>query len=217
MVTPKFIKEIHSWDNHSEKVNTKITNPSICSKKTAEIMQYIMRNTVKRGTAKNINTDYISLAGKTGTCQKEYWVKNRELQYVASFAGFYPADNPKYSCIVVIHEPDKELGYYGGIVAAPVFKNIAMEIHSGTPINHIVTPLELTKQTAKEFEVYYEKSKKYKTIMPNIKGMELMDAIPLLENLGLEVKISGEGKVIRQSIESGEKIGKRKQIRIELS
>ncbi len=56
-----------------------------------------------------------SMAGKTGTCQKDYSNKD-QLNYISSFSGYFPADNPKYSCIVVIHEPDKSVGYFGADV-----------------------------------------------------------------------------------------------------
>lgn len=217
MVKPKFIKEIRSWDNVSEKIETQIANPSICSSETASVMRQVMHNTVKRGTAKNIHTNYVSMAGKTGTCQKYYGNKNRELEYVASFAGYFPAENPKYSCIIVIHEPDKDKGYYGSTVAAPVFKRIAMKMHSGTPVKYSVTPINITQNTLQQYDVYEQKRVKYESIMPNVKGMDLMDALPLLENLGLEVKISGEGKISDQSISSGNKIGNNKVISIVLS
>ena len=115
----------------------------------------------------------------------------------------------------MIHEPKKDIGFYGNVVAGPVFKKIAHKIHSGTPI---VDQIKLKDSVnVKSFENYYTLSQRYKTIMPDVKGMHLMDVLPLLENLGLEVKISGEGRVVRQSINEGEKIGKRKNISIVLS
>lgn len=217
MVKPKFIKEIRSWGKLSEEVEVKIANNSVCTKQTASIMRQIMHNTVKRGTAENIYTNYISMAGKTGTCQKYYGNKNREIEYVASFAGYFPAENPKYSCIVVIHEPNKEKGYYGSTVAAPVFKGIAMKMHSGTPVPSFVDEAQYAQGDYKPYEKYDSYREKYLTIVPNVKGMELMDALPLLENIGLEVKISGEGKVVSQSIASGKKVGNNKVITIVLS
>ena len=95
-----------------------------------------MENTVVKGTANNIYSSNFSMAGKTGTAKK-YLQKHIDengktvsagysnKHYVASFAGFFPADKPKYSCIVVIHNPDKKKGYYGATVAGPVFKEIA--------------------------------------------------------------------------------------------
>ena len=79
----------------------------------------------KWGTAHNIRDSELTMAGKTGTCQLDYGRKDKEVQYVASFVGYFPAEKPEYSCIVVIHRPDKKIGYYGSTVAAPVFKKIA--------------------------------------------------------------------------------------------
>ena len=215
MIKPQFIKEVKAWDDVERSFGKEVLNPAICSKKTASVIQDLMKNVVERGTATNIKSDYISMAGKTGTCQKNYGKGKDKKEYISSFVGYFPADEPKYSCIVVIHEPKKDIGFYGNIVAGPVFKKIAHKIHSGTPV---VDQVKLKDSVnVKSFENYYTLSQKYKTIMPDVKGMHLMDVLPLLENLGLEVKISGEGKVTEQSIDKGEKIGKRKQISIVLS
>ena len=72
------------------------------------------------GTANKIKDPLLKMAGKTGTCQVDY-IKN-EVQYISSFVGYFPAEKPKYSCIVVIHRPEKSIGYYGATVAAPVLK-----------------------------------------------------------------------------------------------
>ena len=61
-------------------------------------------------------------------------IKPLRKQYIASFSGYFPADNPKYSCIVVIHKPNTAIGYYGNVVAAPVFKKIAKKIYTDTPL-----------------------------------------------------------------------------------
>ena len=215
MVKPQFIKEVRAWDSVERSFEREVLNPAICSPKTASVMRQLMSNVVKTGTAKNIHSNYISMAGKTGTCQKNYGKGKDKLEYISSFVGYFPAEAPKYSCIVVIHEPDKKIGFYGNVVAAPVFKKIAHKIHSGTPIvDEVKIPDTLN---VKSFEKYYTLSQQYKTLMPNVKGMYLMDALPLLENLGLEVSISGEGKIKKQSIPQGEKIGKRKKISIVLS
>jgi cell division protein FtsI (penicillin-binding protein 3) len=85
----------------------------------------------ENGTAKNIKSDYLTLSGKTGTTQVDY--ASDDINYISSFVGYFPADNPKYSCIVVINKPNKTLGYYGSSVAAPVFKKIAEKIQSKSP------------------------------------------------------------------------------------
>ena len=89
----------------------------------------------KWGTAHNIKDRDFTIAGKTGTCQVDYNRIGKEVQYISSFVGYFPAKKPQYSCIVVIHRPNKRLGYYGSTVAAPVFKKIAKKIYTATPRN----------------------------------------------------------------------------------
>lgn len=156
------------------------------------------------------------MAGKTGTCQTEYW--KEEGKYIASFAGYFPADNPEYSCIVVIHKPNKKIGYYGGVVAAPVFRKIAQKIYSDTPIIDEVKLAEAnTASVEKDFENYFEKAQKASETIPNVRGMSGMDAVSLLENLGLKVEFSGSGKVKSQSLKAGQKLSKNQKIILQLS
>lgn len=101
----------------------------VLSKDVTKKLQHLLRVVVEDGTAKKINTDKIKLAGKTGT-SKVYNFEEKGYEsdkYHASFIGYFPADNPKYSCAVVISETES-LQYYGSQVAAPVFKNIAEQI-----------------------------------------------------------------------------------------
>ena len=123
-------------------------------------------------------------------------------------------DKPKYSCIVVIHRPNKALGYYGAEVAAPVFKEIALKIFNTTPIEVIVPDLKLANQ-----QITPDKIKQILAdqIIPNVKGMPGMDALMVLERLGLEVKLKGKGKVFRQSLKHGSKVKSNQQILLELS
>ena len=111
-----------------------ILNPSICSKETLSIVKKMLYDVVhhKNGTAKNIKSNNIKIAGKTGTAQVGYGTD--QVDYISSFVGYFPAENPKYSCIVVINKPNKNKGYYGSDVAAPVFKRIAEKISSRNPV-----------------------------------------------------------------------------------
>ena len=103
--------------------------------------------------------------------------------------GISQQKNPKYSCIVVIHKPDYKKGYYGSTVAAPVFKKIAQKIYRDTPVIDTVENLDGQHITVeKSYEAYFGIAQKYKTIMPNVEGMPAMDAITLLENIGMKVK-----------------------------
>ena len=87
----------------------------------------------KWGTAYNIKDTRFRNCRKDGTCQVDYNRIGKEVQYISSFVGYFPAKKPQYSCIVVIHRPNKRLGYYGSTVAAPVFKKIAKKIYTATP------------------------------------------------------------------------------------
>lgn len=128
MMKPMFIKEIRSMNQTLESYDPIVINDKIASKETIAILQEMLEGVVLRGTAKNIKNDAYTIAGKTGTAQIAQ--KNQgynKSNYTASFAGYFPASNPKFSCIVVINDPGDH-SYYGSAVAAPVFKDIADKI-----------------------------------------------------------------------------------------
>ncbi|AXT20901.1 PASTA domain-containing protein [Flavobacteriaceae bacterium AU392] len=217
MVKPRFLREVKEFDKTIVPFEKEIINPSVCSIETAKKVQQMMKNVVekKHGTAHNIYSPNFSMAGKTGTCQTEYW-KEPGL-YISSFAGYFPAENPKYSCIVVIHKPDKKIGYYGNVVAAPVFKKIAQKIYTDTPVIDAVENLEEKDMAVVgDYESYYKTAQTYKTIMPNLKGLPAMDAITLLENMGVKVKMIGSGKVKTQSVAQGVKLKKNQTVILNL-
>ena len=218
MVKPRFLKEVRSFDKVIETFDTQIINSSVCSKETINKVKQMMTNVVekKHGTAHNIYDKNFSMAGKTGTCQTEYW-KNPNL-YISSFAGYFPAENPKYSCIVVIHKPNKSKGYYGNVVAAPVFKKIAQKIYCETPIvkeQKFSNEINIIKEDDNDTNPYYISLNS--SIMPDLSKMELMDAIALLENFGMKVIIQGKGKKINQSIKKGKRIKKNQKIILRLT
>jgi len=229
LVKPRFIKELRSGGVVEKSFEKVVLDEKIASQETIDKVVKVMENVVKRGTAKNIYSSNFSMAGKTGTAKK--WIpvftnENGEKEggyysskrYVASFAGFFPVKNPKYSCIVVIHDPKKEKGYYGADVAGPVFKEIAQKIYTSTPINHqSVSDTTMLASLNESYDSYYQKLQKYKTIMPNVKGMSGMDAIALLENMGLKVRFNGYGKVQTQSVDRGQKVKKGTVIYLKLS
>ncbi len=221
MVKPRFIKEVREWNRPERTFEKEVINPSICSKETVAKLKRLLQNVVEKehGTGHDLYSPSFSMAGKTGTAQKDYGSGDKsKLKYISTFSGFFPVEDPKYSCIVVIHEPDKSVGYYGADVAGPVFKRIAQKIYTDTPIFDEVETLEVkTAAVEKSFEKYYDTANKHKTIMPNLKGMPVMDAVSLLENMGLKVKISGSGKVNKQSVEAGKKVKENQTIVLELS
>ena len=229
MVKPRFIKELRRQEKVEKVFETEIVNAKIASEETLRKVRKVMENVVIKGTADNIYSPNFSMAGKTGTAKKYIPThkndKGETVQghystkhYTASFAGFFPADTPKYSCIVVIHDPKKEKGYYGATVAAPVFKEIAQKIYTTTPIdNQSVEDKVQFAAIDKKFLNYNNQLIKTHTKIPNVKGMSGMDALSLLENIGLKVEISGIGKVKSQSLKKGEKLVKGATIILKLS
>ena len=219
MVKPRFLKEVKEFGNTIESFDKEVINPRICSPETVSKLQQLLKDVVEKehGTGNGLYSENFSMAGKTGTCQKDY--RNKEkLNYISSFVGYFPVENPKYSCIVVIHEPDKSVGYYGADVSGPVFKKIAQKIYTDTPITDEVEDLEMQDVAIKtNYENYFDTAQKYKTVMPDLSGMPAMDAITLLENIGMKVKIIGNGKVKKQSVAKGTKLNSKQTIVLELS
>jgi cell division protein FtsI (penicillin-binding protein 3) len=215
MVKPRFIEKIDSYGEKPDQSFGKITlNPSICSQATIDKVKKMMFNVVdkKWGTAHNIKDDVLAMAGKTGTCQLDYNQKGKEIQYTATFVGYFPAEEPKYSCIVVIHRPDKQLGYYGSTVAAPVFKKIAKKIHNNLPKTINIHPDQIKNLSSKAVNVVSSDA-----VIPNLKGLTPMEAISVLEPMGLKVVIKGKGKVKKQSIKAGMRYRNNQTIVLELS
>jgi cell division protein FtsI (penicillin-binding protein 3) len=220
MVKPRFVKEIRNFKKSTpiQVFEKEILNPKICSDATIGKVKEMMKNVVVRGTAKNIYSENFSMAGKTGTCRTNYGNTSNPKQYIASFSGYFPAENPKYSCIVVIHKPNTSIGYYGNVVAAPVFKTIAKKIYTDTPLVDEVNIDKVSEKSLQNsYESFYVKSQKDYKLVPSVIGMSGMDALAFLENLGLKVFIKGNGKVINQSLNVGEKIVAKKEIVLELS
>lgn len=219
MVKPRFIKEVKEFGNTIEAFDKEVINDQICSPETVSKVKQLLKNVVEKehGTGHGLYSENFSMAGKTGTCQKDYANKDK-LNYISSFVGFFPAENPKYSCIVVIHEPDKSVGYYGADVSGPVFKKIAQKIYTDTPIIDAIEALDEKYMVIEEnYESYFEIAQKYKTIMPDLKGLPAMDALTILENMGMKVKLVGNGIVKKQSIPKGTKLSKQQTIVLELS
>jgi cell division protein FtsI (penicillin-binding protein 3) len=220
MIKPIFVREIKEWNKTIKKYNKVIINPKICSDETLSKVRAVLKNVVKRGTGKNLYSKDFSMAGKTGTAQVDYAKNGGANQYYASsFVGYFPADAPKYSCIVVVHKPSTvNNNYYGADVAGPVFKRIAQKIFTDSPSTNEIRALK--KKIAvqeKSYNNYDAKAQKTPGKMPDVKGMAGMDAVALLENMGFKVKAIGVGKVKKQSLPAGESNSKSKTITLELS
>ncbi|MCT4600753.1 MAG: transpeptidase family protein [Marinifilaceae bacterium] len=133
MVKPRFVEEIRSRNRVIKKMDTEIILPKLCSNKTLGIIQSMLVGVVERGTGRGIRSNDYKIAGKTGTAlisEGKQGYSNKK--YFGSFAGYFPADNPMYSCIVVIKNPNKKKGYYGSKVAAPLFRILSDEVYAQT-------------------------------------------------------------------------------------
>ncbi len=128
MVKPMIVQTIAKGNQLEKRFETEVMRKSIASENTIKLLTELLIGVVENGTAKNIYTTDYKIAGKTGTAQK--LVDGRYTKkYYTSFVGFFPAENPKYSAIVIIDSP-KGFNAYGGDVSAPVFKEIADKIHA---------------------------------------------------------------------------------------
>lgn len=253
MVKPQFVKEIRRGNEVVKTFDTIVINEKIASDRTIKTLQELLRGVVENGTAKLLKTCAFPVAGKTGTAQIAQNGNYNKKNYTASFVGYFPADDPKYTCIVVISNP---MGgkYYGASVSAPVFKEIAEKVYA--------TELGITDETAnypanadkytKASMAWYEDVNEYCTMagvrmvdaelnsewvkvthsvnggvamksveldgetVPDLTGMNVMDAVYLIESMGWKVSFSGHGLVESQSVKAGTKLEKGKTISLKL-
>ncbi|MCK5207018.1 MAG: penicillin-binding protein 2, partial [Cyclobacteriaceae bacterium] len=128
MIRPIIVKSITQADNEIKYYESQVIKRKICSAKTLKEVRSLLEGVVENGTARNIKNSYYKIAGKTGTAQKI--VNGRHIKkYNTSFVGYFPANDPQYSCIIIIDKP-KGFRQYGSNVAAPVFKEIADKIYA---------------------------------------------------------------------------------------
>jgi cell division protein FtsI (penicillin-binding protein 3) len=139
MVRPMFVKAIKEKGKVIQTFAPEIINPAIAKPETIKKARKLLEGVVQNGTARNLNTSVYPIAGKTGTAQiakgHGYGKDKNSVTYQASFVGYFPADKPKYSCIVVVNAPSGDV-YYGGKVAGPIFKAIADRVYSTEPDVH---------------------------------------------------------------------------------
>ncbi|HQV50990.1 MAG: transpeptidase family protein [Flavobacteriales bacterium] len=131
MMKPRFVSHITRNGKVTSTFEPQVINERIASDKTLDIVQGMLQGVVDSGTATNLRAAHFAIAGKTGTAQiaRNGSYKQHGVSYQASFVGYFPADAPKYSCIVVVNGPTMS-GYYGNVVAGPIFKEIADKIYS---------------------------------------------------------------------------------------
>jgi len=129
MVKPMFVKQISKTGKAIEKLEPEVINPRIASPEVIKMAQEMLKGVVQEGTAMALKSSPYPVAGKTGTAQTNYSQRQHRRKYRASFIGYFPADNPRYSIVVVIENP-KGWVYYASQLTVPVFKDIADKIYA---------------------------------------------------------------------------------------
>ena len=173
---PRLVKCLKSHSQIVKSYKTEVLKSSICSRETLAIVKSMLEGAVTDGTAKNLKNDLYPIAGKTGTAvisqgAKGYKNESGRKDYRASFVGYYPADNPRYSCIVVVSRPTGP-SYYGAIVSGSVFKAISDKVYA--------TNLELQKNLTASKDTSLER-------IPVVSPGDWSDASKLLKNLNIPV------------------------------
>lgn len=253
MVKPQFVKEIRHGNEIIHTFDTIVINESIASPRTVETLQELLKGVVENGTAKNLKKLGFSVAGKTGTAQISQGGSYNKKNYTATFVGYFPADEPRYSCIIVVSDPSGGR-YYGSSVSAPVFKEIAEKVYA-TRLGLIGEEQEFqadcetfTKPSMVSYNDFLNycsqedipfvdnvDNGKWVTVnvnddvtyvspvefeenkVPDVKGMNVTDAVCILESMGWKVTFTGYGKVKTQSVKPNTELKKGSIINLTLS
>ncbi len=161
MVKPLLVKEIRHRGQLVKSFETEVMRDSIASAEALQKAHIMLEGVVQNGTGDVLKDSPYRIAGKTGTAQiahSRFGYNKGNAQYQASFVGYFPADKPAYSCIVIVNAPSNSL-YYGGAVAAPIFKEIAdkvyssrLDLHNGdVPVgSNVYTPVPYVRAGAQK-------------------------------------------------------------------
>lgn len=215
MVKPLFIDKIMKDGKIIFTAKEEVIVKKMASDKAIQMMTDALTKAVEKGTGRSIFTPNLKMAGKTGTARFEYWLPG-PMKYRSSFAGFYPADKPKYTCYVMISEPNTSKGFYGATVAAPVFKEIAGKTFLKTPQNIekemlVDKKVNLNKMVEPNVKISVRNKQ-----MPKVVGLIGKNIIPQLENLGYRVDYKGVGRIKEQFPLEGTTISKNQRIYLSL-
>lgn len=198
----------------------------IISQKTSDRMRSLLASVVKYGTGQNAKLDFVTVGGKTGTSKIFENGKYSKSNYNSSFVGFFPVENPQVVCLILLNSP--KVGGYGGLVAAPIFKEVTKRMLISLQESY-QNDSQKTKEESEDVQFIKTKSVEEVTpvivknvsedhpvkqninannIMPDLKNYSLREAIVILTKLGLKYKVSGSGKISSQSITPGTQIKK---------
>jgi cell division protein FtsI/penicillin-binding protein 2 len=203
----------------------------VISSETSDVMRDLLSGVVKNGTGVKAFSELISVGGKTGTSQKLVDGTYSKQHYNSSFIGFFPVENPQIVCLILLNSPDQ--GKYGGLVAAPIFKNITERIVQNDieKFQQYINPdlMKNLKFAEDNSGSNYQNKTQIKPIsvkevklssnnkMPDLINCQVKDAINALIKLGIKYKIKGTGIITSQSISPGKKLNGREVCIIECS
>ena len=226
LMKPYIVESIEKEGGIVESFKPKVLNGSICSRRTAEKLTEALRQVVLDGTGRGLKNAKCGVAGKTGTAQItfETTVGNKKKvvykdgsgrrQHQATFVGFYPYEDPKYTTIVVIYSKLTNKNFYGAQYALPVFREIVNDTYSLKDEwgNEIKSRGSVPKMRTAAIQDGSDGI----TEVPDVKGMGLMDAIYSIENCGYRCSYEGMGHVYSQTPAAGSKNRKGETVTIRL-
>ncbi len=208
LLKPYVVERIEKHDDTIIK-NQRNTKKRILSQSNAEKLGLMLSHTVENGSGKSAAIDGWNVAGKTGTSKKLIDGQYSEKEFISSFVGYFPYDNPQLLCLIILDSPDVSRNlHWGGISAAPVFKSVMDRIIN---IDKSITISRSKNQRVKNEPILIQKNYKIKieyVEMPNLIGKTVRDAFSDLKKVGIKPQISGRGLIVSQSIEAGTKIEK---------
>ena len=226
MMQPRFIKQVLKNGEVVREYEPVVLKRQIAKPKAIKTMQTILEHVVSQGLGRKAGSPLFKVAGKTGTAQvaDQYGGYHSGItRYWLSFAGYFPADNPRYSCIVCIKKSG--LPASGGGMSGVVFHHIAegvmarhlkLSIDDAHDEQSVIVPdvkngntedaNMILKKLGIDKRVQRDEAKYSEHITPDVTGMGAKDAVYLLESRGLKVKVHGRGKVKRQSYPAGRQI-----------
>jgi len=196
MVKPKFVRKITDKSSTIKEFDSAVIEEKVCSDKTVKAARQLLEAVVDHGTAKNLKNKNYSIAGKTGTARVAqssdgYTGYGTKITYQASFAGYFPADDPKYSCIVVVNAPNRSV-YYASHVAGPIFSEIADKIYATSIKIH--DELKSTEAITSTTKIPVSKSGNQRDLQKVFAGIDVKVESDNLDNLWV-VTQTGQDKV----------------------
>jgi cell division protein FtsI (penicillin-binding protein 3) len=207
LMKPYVVRGIADKDNHLVKLYTPTVVRKVISPDTAKRLTNMLTEVVgaSDGTGKNARIVNVSVAGKTGTSQKFDFARGvySSEKVRTSFMGFFPADNPQVAILVILDEPQRDK--WGGVAAAPVFKNIGEQILNCIKTNIRETPVfekermdKVQLVSAQQTLIPPNAAEDDESTMPDFMGLTIREAMKKAKAESIELKVSGNGWAVRQ-------------------